>query len=302
MILCERQMINPQWLTTFKTLVETGHFTQTADLLHMTQPGVSQHIKKLEHACGYELITRYNKQFEITEQGLRVYQFAEQQTHQYQTLMNDLQTDSPYEGTCKLACSGSFALSLYPQLLHLQQQHSKLHFHLEAAPNHKILDNIESNTIDMGIVTQQPVNDLFKTTLIGQEALCLVLPLHYKDHNLTDETLTTCGLIDHPDAQYYLSKYFLHCGHKHLAAVKIEQLPITSYINQLNQILVAVAEGIGFTVLPQSAIDHFTNKHKLYVVSPPKLVTEQLFIIQKQHRQLPIRYQTVTSLLASLCQ
>lgn len=301
MILCESHMINPQWLITFKTLVETGHFTQTADLLHMTQPGVSQHIKKLEHACGYELITRYNKQFEITEQGQRVYQFAEQQTRQYQTLMSDLQTDSPYEGTCKLACSGSFALSLYPQLLRLQQHYPKLHFHLEAAPNHKILDNIENNAIDMGIVTQQPLSDLLKTTIIGQEPLCLVLPLQFKDQDLTNELLITCGLIDHPDAHYYLSKYIQNCGLDHLATVKFERLPITSYINQLNQILVAVAEGIGFTVLPQSAINHFVDQHKLYVVSPPKLVTEQLFIIQKQHRQLPIRYQTVASLLASLC-
>lgn len=293
-------MINPQWLTTFTTLVDTGHFTQTADLLHMTQPGVSQHIKKLEQACGYQLITRYNKQFEITEQGQLVYQYAQQQTHQYQTLMSNLQTDSPYEGTCKLACSGSFALSLYPQLLRLQQQHSKLHFHLEATPNHKILDNIENNTIDMGIVTQNPANTHFKTTMIGREPLCLVLPLQYEHHELTNELLIACGLVDHPDAQYYLTKYFQHCGYHHLANIKIEHLPITSYINQLNQILVAVAEGIGFTVLPKSAIDHFTDKHKLYVISPPILVTEQLFIIQKQHRQLPIRYQTVTSLLTSL--
>ncbi|MBY3787935.1 LysR family transcriptional regulator [Photobacterium carnosum] len=295
-------MINPQWLTTFKTLIETEHFTQTAELLNMTQPGVSQHIKKLEQACGYPLITRYNKQFEITEQGQLVYQYAQQQTLQYQLLINDLQTDSPYEGTCKLACSGSFALSLYPQLLRLQQQYPKLHFHLEAAPNHKILDSIENNTIDIGIVTQQPMNDLFETTIIGQEPLCLVFPLQYKDHDLTNELLTTCGLIDHPDAQYYLTKYFKHCGHHNLIDIKIEQLPMTSYINQLNQILIAVAEGIGFTVLPQSAIDHFVDKNRLYIAPPLALVTEQLFIIQKKYRHLPIRYQTVTSLLTSLCQ
>ncbi|MGC7906805.1 helix-turn-helix domain-containing protein [Vibrio anguillarum] len=41
------------WLNTFKTLVDIGHFTKAAELLHMTQPGVSQHINKLEAACGY---------------------------------------------------------------------------------------------------------------------------------------------------------------------------------------------------------------------------------------------------------
>ncbi|ABZ77187.1 transcriptional regulator, LysR family [Shewanella halifaxensis HAW-EB4] len=42
----------------------------------MTQPGVSQQIQKLEQACGHSLITRLNKQFEITEQGQQVYQCA----------------------------------------------------------------------------------------------------------------------------------------------------------------------------------------------------------------------------------
>lgn len=48
-------MINPTWVNTFITLVNTGHFTQTAEKLFMTQPGVSQHIKKLEEQVGSEL-------------------------------------------------------------------------------------------------------------------------------------------------------------------------------------------------------------------------------------------------------
>ncbi|KZX75938.1 hypothetical protein A3715_13940 [Oleiphilus sp. HI0009] len=71
-------MLNPTWLKTFITLVDTGHFTQTAEKLFMTQPGVSQHVNKLEEACGHDLIKRNNKSFAITEQGRLVYRFAKQ--------------------------------------------------------------------------------------------------------------------------------------------------------------------------------------------------------------------------------
>ncbi|MGL5799515.1 MAG: helix-turn-helix domain-containing protein, partial [Plesiomonas sp.] len=37
-------MINPIWLKTFISLVDTGNFSRTAEKLNMTQPGVSQHI------------------------------------------------------------------------------------------------------------------------------------------------------------------------------------------------------------------------------------------------------------------
>ena len=69
-------MINPVWLKTFVTLIDTGHFTKTAEKLFMTQPGVTQHIKKLEQACGYPLIESHNKSFDITEAGRNVYQHA----------------------------------------------------------------------------------------------------------------------------------------------------------------------------------------------------------------------------------
>ena len=70
-------MLNPQWLDTFKVLVETGNFTRTAEQRFMTQPGVSQHIKKLEEACGCELVIRLGKGIELTEQGQRVYDYAQ---------------------------------------------------------------------------------------------------------------------------------------------------------------------------------------------------------------------------------
>ena len=62
-------VINSQWLRTFITLVELKHYSQTADKLCMTQPGVSQHIKKLEAQMGARLLNRIGKKFELTEAG-----------------------------------------------------------------------------------------------------------------------------------------------------------------------------------------------------------------------------------------
>jgi len=69
-------MINQQWLHTFLSLVEIGHFTQTAEKLSMTQPGVSQQIKKLEEQVGVPLLNRQGKKFELTRAGETLYQFG----------------------------------------------------------------------------------------------------------------------------------------------------------------------------------------------------------------------------------
>lgn len=67
-------MLNTQHLITFKTLVETGSFTQTARKLGLTQPAVSQHIQKLEKGLGEALLIRHGRSTELTEAGEVLYQ------------------------------------------------------------------------------------------------------------------------------------------------------------------------------------------------------------------------------------
>ncbi|MGF1742706.1 LysR family transcriptional regulator [Vibrio profundum] len=292
-------MLNPIWLNTFKTLVKIGHFTQTAERLHMTQPGVSQHLKKLEQACGHTLVQRDKKTVELTEQGRLMYHFALQRSQEEARLMERLNFDSPYSGECRLACSGSLAMRLYPKLLPLQQQHSELRIHLEVAPNQTILNAVQAEQIDLGIVTHISSLGLYRGRELGQEPLRLVLPKYLQHQTVTPELLEQCGLIDHPDAQHYFSLYLDLCGDAKLAQLRFEQLPRTGYINQLSQILLPVAQGLGFTVLPESAIQNFALRSKLHVVEEHQAVMETLFLIHKRGRELPARYATLTEQLLS---
>ena len=66
-------MLNTQHLITFKTLVETGSFTQTARQLGLTQPAVSQHIQKLEKGLGQVLLIRHGRSTELTDAGQLLY-------------------------------------------------------------------------------------------------------------------------------------------------------------------------------------------------------------------------------------
>ncbi|MCW8328881.1 LysR family transcriptional regulator [Photobacterium sp. SDRW27] len=289
-------MLNPLWLHTFKTLIETGHFTQTAEKLHMTQPGVSQQVKKLEQACGHTLLRREKKSFELTEQGRRVYQYALKLAQDEAALLEHLSFDNPYSGICRLSCSGSLSLLLYPQLLCLQNQHPELVIHLEAAPNYKILDDIQNATIDLGIVTHIPSASLFHSEVIGTEPLCLILPQQYQDRPITPDLLKRCGVVKHPDAEHYLSLYFDQSGEPELAKLNIEELPTAGYVNQLSQILLPVAQGIGFTVLPYSALESFPQKELLYVPTAKQTVAESLHLVTKRNRPLPKRYQTIRQL------
>ncbi|NVD08659.1 LysR family transcriptional regulator [Vibrio sp. JPW-9-11-11] len=286
-------MLNPAWLKTFATLIDTGHFTKTADKLFMTQPGVSQHIKKLEQACGHALIERHNKSFEITEAGKTVYQYALELDSQQRQMLQSLSQDDPFAGQVSFSCSGALALLLYPHLLDLQCKHPQLITQLEVAPQHKILADIINGDIDIGIITHQTSDPRVESVKIGDEPLCLMLPKASNPQSLDLQQLKALGVIRHPDAEHYLSLYFSRCAEPDLATINIHQLPVTGYVNQLSQILLPVAKGRGFTVLPKSALEAFSDKENITVYQPKQTVIQPLYMLTKRHRRLPARFTTI---------
>lgn len=119
-------MINTTWLRTFCTLAELGHFTRTATRLHMTQSGVSQHVRKLEEQLGVELLVRQGKRFLLSSAGERLFAQAPGILLSLSNLQQELGEDPPFEGNVRLMSPGSIGLKLYPHLLALQSKHSKL--------------------------------------------------------------------------------------------------------------------------------------------------------------------------------
>ncbi|MCG7491011.1 LysR family transcriptional regulator [Vibrio sp. Of14-4] len=196
-------MLNPVWLNTFKTLIEVGHFTRTAETLHMTQPGVTQHINKLENACGYPLIKRFNKQFELTLYGQKVYHYALDYFANEAKLLQNLGQDEAFKGRCSIGCSGTLAWLLYSPLLDLQARYPGLSIELEATPNERIFEQVKQGTIDIGLVTTKPEPKYFSSQKIGAEHLALVVPTCTKIDSSLNSLLKDLGVIRHPDLAHY---------------------------------------------------------------------------------------------------
>jgi DNA-binding transcriptional LysR family regulator len=112
-------MINPKWLQSFCTLVEVGHFTRTAERLHMTQSGVSQQVRKLEEQLGCALLVRQGKQFTLTDAGERLYREGRQLVLALANLEQRVAADPACEGLVRVMSPGSVGLKLYRRLLAL---------------------------------------------------------------------------------------------------------------------------------------------------------------------------------------
>ena len=78
-------MLDPK-LHTFLLLVQCQSTTRCAELLHLTQPAVSQHIKALETAYGVKLFVKEGRRLVLTPQGQRLAQLCRRLADQYPEL------------------------------------------------------------------------------------------------------------------------------------------------------------------------------------------------------------------------
>ncbi|WP_344955987.1 LysR family transcriptional regulator [Zobellella aerophila] len=285
-------VLNQQWLTTFLALAETGHFTRTAEKLFMTQPGVSQHIHKLEQQIGEPLLNRIGKGFELTRAGSLLVEYGRKMQRQEAALLTAIRHDDEYTGPCRIACSGSLAMLFYPLFLKRQRQYPTLRVMLEAAPNKRIIEGLQQDTIDLGIVTQAGGASELAEIPLGAQPLCLVLPAgHVTDREtaLNFESLRQLGFINHPDGHHYAEQLLgRNFGDRFRG---MDAIPQHGYVNQLNQILLPVSLGLGFTVLPEIAVRLYADKQSVYCVQPASPVEEHLFLVHKRYRPLSARYQ-----------
>ncbi len=281
-------MINPVLLHTFCTLVDVGHFTRSADKLHMTQSGVSQHIKKLELQLDSELLVREGKSFHLTDAGQKVYRDGQEILSALSRLENSVNLDAKYEGLVKISSPGSIGLKLYSLLLDYQAKHPQLQVDYIFAPNRQIEFDIADRKYDLGIMSQLSELDDVVCQKIGTEELVLVTAntITAVDWNC----LLQLGFISHPDAQHHsqllLSENFLEfecCA----------QFEHKGFSNQIGLILEPVSRGFGFTVLPLNAVRSFHSPDLITVHTLANPVSEPLYLCFHRHTHMPRRVKEV---------
>lgn len=287
-------MINQVWLKTFCTLVEVGHFTQTADKLFMTQSGVSQHIKKLENQLDTPLLIREGKSFLLTDAGCQLHQKGQELLRSSEELEKLIKQDEVYEGTIKIASPGSVGLKLYPYLLDIQQTYPKLVMDYMFAPNKSIEKDLINREIDLGLITELSNDSHLISQKIAFEPLVLVTPNNVK--SIYWEQLLELGFISHPDAAHHgrqlLSSNFPEFEH-------IEQFTHKGFSNQISLILEPVSKGFGFTVLPLYAAKAFQPQSFIKIHQLEKPVSESLYLCYNRYSILSNRTKFIQSTVAN---
>lgn len=291
-------MINQLWLNTFCTLVDVGHFTQTAHQLFMTQSGVSQHIKKLEQQLDTPLLIRSGKSFTLTHGGKELYTSGKKLLLEFQLLEQALKQDEQYSGAVNIQSPGGIGLELYPYLLDIQNKHKALIFNYGFAPNKSIETALIKHQCDIGLMTELPRNEYIKSVKIADETLVLVTPNNggptSSEQQIDWTQLSKLGFISHPDATHHAQ---LLLGNNYAEFEHIEQFKQKGFSNQISLILEPVSRGLGFTVLPISAAKTFHHQDKININALNSSVSESIYLCYSNNINVNQRNNYIQSII-----
>ncbi|CAH0346039.1 LysR family transcriptional regulator [Bacillus sp. CECT 9360] len=144
-------------LKTFVTLAEVKNFTKTAEILLMSQPSVSLHIKNLEKEFQTQLFVRSPKILKITPTGEILYDRAKQMITIYeQTRQDILEHHNSIKGELKIGASFTIGEYILPSLLYdLQKDYPELELQVVIGNTEEIVQAVRLFQVDIGLIEGQ---------------------------------------------------------------------------------------------------------------------------------------------------
>ncbi|MFE4706217.1 selenium metabolism-associated LysR family transcriptional regulator [Peribacillus simplex] len=168
-------------LKVFVTVIEQKNFSRAGDILNLSQPGVSLHIRNLENELGTKLIYRSPKQVQITEPGKILYRHAKQMLDHYETAIREInEFNNVVSGTMKIGASFTIGEYYLPKVLaEFAAQYPMVDIQIIISNSNEVIQGIRSNKLDIGLIEgETDYKDIDVRPFMNDEMIVVVPPVH----------------------------------------------------------------------------------------------------------------------------
>ena len=186
---------------TFCQVIDSGSFTRAAEQLGISQPAVSQQIKRLEQEYKTRLLHREGTSVVPTEEGRIIYDFAMQIVKLYERSKQALRenTDGILRGKLTIGASTGLGEYLMPAVLtKFKAENADVNLAMEVGDSDEILNRILQQRLDLGFVgVTRKDRHLSFTPFVHDRLILVVSPQHElaKRSTITFEELIRIPLI-----------------------------------------------------------------------------------------------------------
>ena len=267
--------INPVWLNSLVQLVKTKSFTKTAQNLCMTQPGVSQHIKKLESFFDGEIIDRNTRSFSITPLGEELYKYGQLRYKYESELVHRLRNWNKKVTQIKLFVDRTLYPIFFAQHLAIHSDENRKKLKITSGYVESVISTMAKGDCDAAFVLSSKRPEAAGTIYIGDVEFGVICKKgSFPSSVVTLDSLNQLGMVSYPDMGQESLLEDLATNN-----LSVSGIPYACHAETICAALQAVSLGSGFTLMPRFHFDDYYDRHKLHFF--PLAKHKQLYYLKQ---------------------
>lgn len=161
-------------LKAFHAVAAHGGFSRAAEALGLTQPAVSDHVRKLEEAYGVQLFTRGPAGVALTGMGRKLFAIAERQFEAEAEAAELLSRGKTLEEG-ELTIGADAAVHILPALARFRVRHPRLSVRLVTGNSAQLIRRLEDFSIDIAVTAERPPGEAFLARKLSSDRLVAVV-------------------------------------------------------------------------------------------------------------------------------
>lgn len=269
-------------------LATAGSFAKAADMLGISQPSLSQYVKKIEQQLGVELFDRTGGALRLTDAG-RIYLEAGRKIlnleHQMLGQLNDLADYK--DGTVVIGTSPYRSASMMPEVAkRFQQLYPGMHLVIEEMTSQELSEAAERGQFDL-CLTMLPVNErLFQYEKITCEELILAVPAGFpqfpaKEMEDRKYPAIAAAVLDQQPFVMITQGQFMQRALEDLAVDHRLSFRKAAVVKSLEAQIAMVRAGVGMALLP-SGIERFCTREEVRFYSLQQALPKREVVVMWQ--------------------
>lgn len=248
----------------FYAVAKHKHMTKASEELHISQPAISQSIKKLEDQLGGTLFLRSNKGMELTEEGKMFYEYVKSALELINNAENEFTSFKDLsKGEVKIGCSTTLTkLVLINALKDFHLDYPNININITNDLTSNLINNLKLGKLDFVIFNESNI----KETNLNLEKIkelkqgFIYNPEFYDDNINNFEDLNNVPLIlqkEESNSRKLLDYIAMQNNVKLIPKMEVvSQELITEFTN--------IGLGIGFAIIDLAKIN-FKNLKELNI-------------------------------------
>ena len=248
----------------FFVVAKNKHMTKASNELHISQPAISQSIKKLEEQLGGTLFLRSNKGMELTEEGKMFYEYVKGALELINNAENEFTSFKDLsKGEIKIGCSTTLTkLVLLDALSKFHLDYPNINVSITNDLTSNLINDLKLGKLDFVIFNESNIKetnlDLRRIKELKQGFV--YNPAFYKDEIINFEDLNNYPLIlqkEESNSRKLLDYIALDQNVKLIPKMEVvSQELITEFVN--------IGLGVGFVII-DLAKRNFKNLEELKI-------------------------------------